>query len=109
MVVKNPNSSGIVTPAQLRAARGLLNISIVEMAKMTGLGVNTIRRAEDESSDTTITASNLRVLMTAFNDEGVVFVDADVLGPGVRLREIAPRQKKPRRRDLRSGEANPLI
>lgn len=101
MVAKTPISSGLVTSSQLRGARGLLNMSIVELAEKTGLGVNTIRRAEDEGSETTITASNLKVLMAALSNEGIVFVDADVLGPGVRLRDLAPRQKKSRRRDLR--------
>ena len=35
------------TGAQLRAARGLLNLSLVQLAEQTGLALNTLKRAED--------------------------------------------------------------
>ena len=74
------------TGAQLRAARGLLNLSVKEVAEKTGLVVNTIKRAEKETGLAPITRANARLLIRYFTDGGVVFVPPDeTAGPGVRL------------------------
>lgn len=75
-----------LTGAQLRAARGLLDITIAELAKRTGLAVNTIRRAEATDGDVSITSANARLLVTTLETAGVVFLAAAQLGPGVRLK-----------------------
>lgn len=74
------------TGAQLRAARGLLNLSVKEVAEKTGLVVNTIKRAESETGPAPTTRANARLLIRYFTDGGVVFVPPDqTVGPGVRL------------------------
>jgi transcriptional regulator with XRE-family HTH domain len=79
----------LLTGAQIRAARGLLDISIAELAQRAGLAVNTIRRAERAEGAVAITAANMKVLRNALEEAGVEFIDADERGPGVRLRNRA--------------------
>ena len=74
----------VVTAAQLRAARGLLNISVSELAERTGLAMNTVRKAEDPRAGP-VTAANARLLRATLEGEGVVFIEADEMGAGVRL------------------------
>lgn len=80
---------GLVTGAQIRAARGLLNLSVLELAERTGLALNTVRRAEATNDVAPITNANARLLVTTLEAAGVVFIPADELGPGVRLRDAA--------------------
>lgn len=91
----------MLTGSQLRAARGLLNLSISELSERTGLAINTIRRAEGTNGLPQITAANMNLLEAEYSSSGVVFIPADELGPGVRLRESEPIALKPRRRDKR--------
>ena len=90
--------NALVNGAQIRAARGLLNLSVAELAAQTGLAVNTIRRAESTNEIPAITAGNLRLLRMTLESAGVIFVDADDLGPGVRLKGVSPLPKRLRRR-----------
>jgi transcriptional regulator with XRE-family HTH domain len=88
----------VVTGAQLRAARGLLNVSVAEVAADTGLAVNTVRRAEAVNGPCPITAANSQTLRSWFEAEGVIFLDADETGPGVRLMSVEPLPTVRRRR-----------
>jgi transcriptional regulator with XRE-family HTH domain len=89
----------VLTGSQLRAARGLLNLSVAELAERTGLAVNTIRRAEATNGAAPITAANLTLLANVLEDAGVIFIAADQLGPGVRLKSPDPQPIQARRRD----------
>lgn len=74
------------TGAQLRAARGLLNVSVLEVSETTGLVPNTVKRAEGTNDLSPTTRANARLLLRYFTERGVVFVPGDdVCGPGVRL------------------------
>ena len=88
-----------LTGSQLRAARGLLNISVAELAERTGLAVNTVRRAEATNGPVRCTQANSALLRNTFETSGVVFIDADSLGPGVRLRDPSALPRQRRRRD----------
>lgn len=92
----------MVTGAQLRAARALLNVSVAELAETTGLAVNTIRRAEGTNGQAPITAANMKLLLTMLGQAGVLFIPADALGPGVRLASPDTTKMRLRKRDLRS-------
>lgn len=89
----------MLTGSQLRAARGLLNLSVAELAEQTGLAVNTIRRAEATNGPAPITAANLALLANVFERAGILFIPADRLGPGVRLKSPHPEPIQPRRRN----------
>lgn len=90
MVNKNPHGYFSPTPGQLRAARAALDISVQVLAERASLGVNTIRRAETDSS-VTLTRANAERLVQILQDLGVTFLEADADGPGLRVR--ADREK----------------
>lgn len=77
----------VVTPAQLRAARGLLNWSVSEVQKRTGLAMNTIRKAESATGFMSVYQPNAELLKSTLEAAGVVFIEPDDLGAGVRLRD----------------------
>ena len=77
-----------VTGAQLRAARGLLNMSVSDLSERTGLAVNTIRKAERNNGPAEVTIASARLLVTTLESAGVHFIPADTLGAGVRLKAL---------------------
>jgi transcriptional regulator with XRE-family HTH domain len=76
-----------LTSAQLRAARALLRWSAEDLARLSALGVTTIRRAELTESETSLTAANDQAVRRALEAAGVEFIDENGGGPGVRLRK----------------------
>lgn len=90
----------LITGSQFRAARGLLNMSVVELAEATGLAVNTIRRAEGTNAVASITKTNMKAMVAALEECGIVFLmSGDDVGPGVRLKTSEPSALQRRRRD----------
>jgi hypothetical protein len=75
-----------LTSAQIRAARALIRWSAEQLAKETSVGVTTIRRAELTASATKLTRVNDQAIRRVLEAAGVEFIDADVGGPGVRLK-----------------------
>lgn len=90
----------MLTGAQIRAARGLLNLSVAELSERTGLAINTVRRAEATNASAPITVANLSLIRSTLESAGVIFIDAGELGPGVRLASPEPMPKSRRRRDV---------
>ena len=76
-----------LTSAQLRAARGLIRWSAEDLARETALSVTTVRRAELTEGETSMTAANDLAVRRALEAAGVIFIDEDDEGPGVRLRK----------------------
>lgn len=74
---------GMLTAEQCRAARGLLAWTQEELADRAGLSRSTIRSFENGQHD--LHRASAAVIRTAFEDAGVMLIDADELGPGVRL------------------------
>jgi len=79
----------MLTPAQCRAARGLLDWTQQELADAARIGVATVRLFEGEGAESR--QATLAVLRQAFELAGVEFIDENGGGPGVRLRK---RQQK---------------
>ena len=75
-----------LTSAQIRAARALLRWSAEDLAKNCVLSVATIRRAELSEDETAMTAANNLAVRRALEAAGVVFIDENGGGAGVRLR-----------------------
>jgi transcriptional regulator with XRE-family HTH domain len=75
----------MVTAAQCRAARGLLDWSQQELADRAGLGIVTIRQIEVGITDPR--RATLAVLKQAFERAGIEFIDENGGGPGVRIRK----------------------
>ena len=96
-MTRKAGASTHATPAQLRAARGLLNWSVSELQTKTGLAMNTIRKAEDARTYHSVNAANAQLLRSTLESEGVLFIDADDHGVGVRLRDPNEEPSGPRR------------
>lgn len=72
-------------PVQIRMARAALGWAPEELAGRVGLQANEIERLEQGGDGDPAVAERLR---TAFEAEGVVFLDADETGgPGVRAQD----------------------
>lgn len=74
-----------VTSAQMRAARGLVNWSVRELSERSGIHRNTITNFETGKSGGD--PDTLSRLQRALEAAGVIFVDENGEGPGVRLRK----------------------
>lgn len=73
-----------LSPAQCRGARGLLDWTQEELADRAGVSRSTVRDFEKGRHDLNrISAAQIRA---AFEAAGVMLIQADALGPGVRLR-----------------------
>ena len=95
--VKSGGRNG-VTGAQLRGGRGLLNMSVIDLAERTGLALNTIRKAEATNDDVPINAANARLIVTKLEAAGIIFLPAGEFGVGVMLRERNPTPLERRRK-----------
>jgi transcriptional regulator with XRE-family HTH domain len=81
----------MVTPAQCRAARGLLDWSQQDLASQAGVGIVTIRQIE--AGVTEPRRATLVVVRQAFERAGIEFIDENGGGPGVRLRKGAQKKR----------------
>jgi transcriptional regulator with XRE-family HTH domain len=79
----------VLTPAQFRAARHLISLSQAEVAQRTGLSLPTIKRAESDR-DVAISADAIAAIRAALESAGVIFVEENGEGPGVRLKKARP-------------------
>ena len=78
----------IITPSQVRAARGLLAISQTELAERAGIGLATVKRLEGSTGDLRATVQTVLLIQKALEKAGVAFIDQDdKQGPGVRLKK----------------------
>jgi transcriptional regulator with XRE-family HTH domain len=74
----------MITPAQCRAARGLLDWSQAHLAQQAGVGVVTVRQFEADAQ--TPRRATLDVIARAFEAAGVELIPENGGGPGVRLK-----------------------
>jgi transcriptional regulator with XRE-family HTH domain len=74
-----------ISPAQVRAARALLGWTLEQLETSCGLPRRTLIRFENAAGvprTTTVTA-----IRTALESAGVIFIDQNGEGPGVRLKK----------------------
>jgi hypothetical protein len=89
MVNKLPHGNLKITGIQIRAARGILRWTAVELSKRTKLGIMTIRRAEAVDGALPLTAANTETIARTLEAAGIEFTNGDM--PGVRVRKRRPR------------------
>ena len=77
----------MVTSAQIRAARGLLNWTVRDLAEHSGVHRNTITRAE---TDATGPGHATAAIKACLEKAGVEFIPENGGGAGVRLRKVEP-------------------
>jgi transcriptional regulator with XRE-family HTH domain len=75
----------MITSAQCRAARGLLDWTQQELADRAGLGIVTVRQFEAGLNEPR--RATLEVIRRALEAAGVEFIDENGGGPGLRLRK----------------------
>lgn len=73
-----------ITPAQSRAARGLLGWSQTELARSAALSLPTVKRYETQGAKVSVDA--IGKMRAALEAAGVEFIAENGGGPGVRLR-----------------------
>ena len=81
----------MITSAQCRAARGLLDWSQQDLADKAEIGIVTVRQLEAGGHQPR--RATLKVVKQCFENAGVEFIDENGGGAGVRLRKSS---KKPR-------------
>ena len=74
----------MMTSAQLRAARGLLNWTVRDLAERSGVHRNTVTRIE---TDATGAGHAIETIRHALEAAGVEFIPENGGGAGVRLRK----------------------
>lgn len=77
----------VLTGEQIRAARALARLEQSELARVSGLSLQTIKRLERFRGPIETTTRTVNALMTAFHQSGVVFDLEGGAGPGLRLRD----------------------
>ena len=75
----------MITTEQIRAARALLRISVVDLSCLSGVGVATIKRIEVGSGIPASHARTLDEISRALVIAGVEFIGTPDDRPGVRL------------------------
>ena len=76
-----------MTSEQIRAARMLLRWEQKDLAAASGVSLPTIKRIETKAGPVPAYTSTVDKIRDALEGAGVVFVEPNGLGPGVRLRE----------------------
>ena len=72
---------------QVRAARGLLGWSQMQLSHSAGVGLSTVRRMEAEKGVVSGYIDNAIRIRNALEKAGVEFIDQDERGPGVRIQK----------------------
>ena len=76
-----------ISSAQMRAARAMLRLSALDLARLSKVGVATIRRVEVIDGEIPVTAANEAAIRKALEAAGIEFIDEDRAGEGVRFRK----------------------
>ena len=77
----------MIEAAQIRAARGLVEFSQIQLAEASGLALSTIRRMEVAGGTLKSSVENVLRVQRALEGAGVIFIDRNEDGgPGVRLK-----------------------
>jgi hypothetical protein len=76
-----------ISSAQMRAARAMLRWSALDLARLSKVGVATIRRVEVIDGEIPVTAANEAAIRQALEAAGIEFIDEDGTGEGVCFRK----------------------
>ena len=76
----------LITSEQIRAARALLRISVIQLAKLSEIGEATIKRIEAGNGLPSANIKTLDSLTKALEKAGIEFIGSPDDRPGVRLK-----------------------
>jgi transcriptional regulator with XRE-family HTH domain len=74
-----------MTPAQCKSARALIGWSQLDLAKAAQVGVVSLRQFERGATEPR--RATIAVIRRALEAAGVIFIDGNGEGPGVRLKK----------------------
>ena len=77
----------MLTAEQMRAARAIIRMEQGELAKASGVSVETVKRLESLRGTVSAQLSTVTAIKRALEAAGVVFIDENGGGAGVRLRK----------------------
>lgn len=77
----------MLTGEQIRAARALARIEQSELAEAAGVSLPTIKRLEAQIGAISANTKTEAAIRTAFDKAGVIFIEENGEGPGVRLKK----------------------
>jgi len=80
----------MITGEQLRAARAMLKMEQGELAELSGVSIETIKRLERMDGPLNAQAMTLHALQKALEAEGAVFIPENGFLAGVKLRRDPP-------------------
>ncbi len=80
----------MITGEQLRAARAMLKMEQGELAELSGVSVETIKRLERMDGHLNAQAMTLHSLQKTLEGEGVIFLPENGGLPGLKLRRDPP-------------------
>ena len=81
-----------MTPGQCRAARALLNFTQPQLARTAKLGLSTV--VDFEKKRRRVSFDVIELIKKTLEHAGVVFIDENGGGEGVRLRKLPATAKK---------------
>lgn len=73
-----------ICPAQIRAARAMLDWSMLDLAKAARISISTVKRFEGGGLQI-VSDDVVGLMQAAAEDAGILFLPDDGDGPGVRL------------------------
>lgn len=77
----------MLTGAQIKAARALARMDQAELASAAGISVPTVKRLEAMGGPISANTSTEAAIRRALTDAGIIIIDENGEGPGVRLRK----------------------
>ena len=79
----------MLTGEQIRAARALARLEQAELAREAGVSLETVKRLEKVRGPISANTATEAGLRRALDAAGVLFIEENGEGPGVRLRKVA--------------------
>ena len=74
----------------IREARALLGWGTPTLARRASVGFEVVLRAQNVGAELPVVGMDLRAIRDAFERAGVIFIDENGEGLGVRLRKVEP-------------------
>lgn len=84
----------MISGAQIRAARALLEMSASELAKQAGVGWATVQRFESVEGVPDSRSGTLQRIEETLENAGVIFLGDPMTSPGVQLQRQSLRKKR---------------
>jgi transcriptional regulator with XRE-family HTH domain len=79
----------MISGRQIAAARALAGITQGELAASSNISIPTLKRMEASEGTASGLANNVAAVRSALEAAGIIFIDSNGNGPGVRLRDPA--------------------